>query len=829
MPPIPNRIAATASSVIISCCLALSIAAACTKAPRVPPAVAPTTPAAAESGREKTAPEPAFDVSVLSRLDELVEDAIRDRRLPGAVILVGHEDEIVYQKVFGNRSLEPAVEKMTADTIFDLASLTKVVATAPSVMMLVEEGKIRLSDRVSTYIPEFGRYGKQDVTIRHLLTHTSGLRPDLDLADPWTGYDTAIELATEEVLSARPGERFIYSDINYFLLGEIVRRVSGLPLDRFAEERIFRPLGMRDTMFKPDASLVPRIAPTERCTEFGWPCDGPGAAVLRGTVHDPTARRMGGVAGHAGLFSTAADLSRFCRMLLGGGSIGSSRVLSPLTILKMTTPATPPSHANVRGLGWDIDSSYSSNRGELLPVGTIQHTGWTGTGIVVDPLTRTYVVFLSNRVHPDGKGDVTPLRARIATVIASAIRPTAAAGGELRQARWTGGDFGASGAAPVPAPPEPVLTGIDVLAAEGFAILSGRKVGLVTNHTGRSRSGRSTIDLLRSAPGVTLVALFSPEHGITGALDSKVQSGRDEATGLLVHSLYGSTRRPTDEMLEGIDTLVFDIQDVGARFYTYTTTMGYVLEEAARRKLRVVVLDRPNPINGYEVEGPALPRDRLSFTGYFPMPIRHGMTLGELAQLFNAENKIGADLTVVAMKNWRRDAWFDETLFPWTNPSPNMRNLNQATLYPGIGAIEGTNISVGRGTDTPFEQIGAPWIDGEALARELSSRQLAGIRFYPVRFTPSSSKYADEVCEGVYMIVTDRQALRPVRVGLEIAAALSRLYPNDYRIDLAATLFGRPDLLARVRAGEDAASVAASWAADEARWRRLRARYLLYR
>jgi uncharacterized protein YbbC (DUF1343 family) len=275
--------------------------------------------------------------------------------------------------------------------------------------------------------------------------------------------------------------------------------------------------------------------------------------------------------------------------------------------------------------------------------------------------------------------------------------------------------------------------------------------------------------------------------------------------------------------------MVIDLQDIGARFYTYMTTMAYVMEEAAKRKIKVVVLDRPNPVNGYQIEGPTLDKASLSFVGYYPMPIRHGLTLGELARLFNVENKIAADLTVVPMRNWARDAWFDATGLPWINPSPNMRNLIQATLYPGIGAFEGTNISVGRGTDTPFEQIGAPWIDGVALAGTLNSRAIPGVRFYPVAFTPASSKYAGEECRGVFMIVTDRTAIRPVRVGLEIAAALHRLHGVKFELELAERLFGSKDGIARIRAGEDPAAIAATWAAGEARWRLLRNRYLIYR
>ena len=774
-----------------------------------------------------TRPAAGEDLRKLDAIEPLVTQAIDDKKLPGAVVLIGRGDRVLYQKAIGNRAVAPAVEPMTLDTVFDLASLTKVVATTTSVMMLLEEGKIRLSDRVASFIPGFERYGKGDITIRHLMTHVSGLRPDLDLADTWSGSDTAIALAIEEVPTDPPGARFVYSDINYFLLGDIVRRVSGVPLEQFAKRRIFDPLGMKDTMFLPPASMQARIAPTEKCTALGWPCEGADMKMLRGTVHDPTARRMGGVAGHAGLFSTAADLSIFCRMLLNGGIYHGTRILSPLAVAKMTTSATPGAERNVRGLGWDMDSSFSSNRGELLPLGSFGHTGFTGTSLWMDPTTGMFVVFLSNRVHPDGKGDVTPLRARVATVAASIVNDVPDT--VRTTASWTGRDFGPSGTLPPPRPPQTVSSGIDVLRASGFEILKGKKVGLVTNHTGRARDGATTIDLIHGAKDVTLVRLFSPEHGIRGILDASVPSSTDEKTGLQILSLYGDTRRPNDAMLDGIDTMVIDLQDIGARFYTYMTTMAYVMEESAKRKIDVVVLDRPNPIDGFQIEGPTLDKAQLGFTGYFPMPIRHGMTLGELAALFNAENKIGAKLTVVELKNWDRESWFDATGLPWINPSPNMRNLIQATLYPGIGAIEGTNLSVGRGTDTPFEQVGAPWIDGVRLADALNARGLAGIRFYPVRFTPASSKYANEECGGVFMIVTDRTAIRPVRVGVEIAAMLNKMYGAKYELESAERLFGSRDGLARIRSGDDPSAVVSAWAVGEARWRLLRNKYLLYR
>jgi uncharacterized protein YbbC (DUF1343 family) len=782
---------------------------------------------------------PQTPPSEFAAIPPLIEAAIARHELPGAVVLAGKADAVLYRHAFGRRAVAPTPEPMTEDTVFDVASLTKVVATTTAVMQLVESGRVRLADPVARYIPEFARYGKQSIAIRHLMTHTSGLRPDLELSVEFSGADEAIRRAIEEVPLAPPDERFVYSDINFFLLGEIVGRVSGERLDRYTAAHIVGPLGMKETTFLPPEPLRARAAPTERCQERAWPCPGADAAdvpFLRGVVHDPTARRMDGVAGHAGLFSTAADLSRFCRMLLNGGSLDGARILSSASIARMTAPSTPAGLRDVRGLGWDIDSTYSSNRGDLFPIGSFGHTGFTGTSLWLDPGSKSYVIFLSNRVHPDGKGDVTALRGRVATIAASAMLDvgTRATSAVATSAVARGFQPRVSDAAPPSAPKSvalhrETLTGIDVLEAEGFARLRGKRVGLVTNQTGQSRRGVSTIDLLAHANDVRLVALFSPEHGIHGVLDENVPSTRDEKTGLPIHSLYGATRRPTPPMLEGIDTLVIDLQDIGARFYTYMTTMAYVMEEAAKRKIAVVVLDRPNPIDGFDVEGPIQDSTAMAFVAYFPMPIRHGMTLGELARLFNAENHIDADLTVVAMKNWRRDDWFDATALPWVNPSPNMRRMTAAALYPGLGAIEGTNVSVGRGTDTPFEVVGAPWADGGALAEQLNGRRLPGVRFYPVSFTPTAgAKLAGERCNGVSIIVTDRDALRPVQVGLEIAAALARAHGEQFRLEDAAPVLGSNAAIQRIRAGDDPAGIGASWRADEEKWRLMRAKYLLY-
>src|SRR5256714_1997264 len=441
----------------------------------------------------------------------------------------------------------------------------------------------------------------------------------------------------------------------------------------------------------------------------------------------------------------------------------------------MTRPRLVAKSGATRGLGWDMNTSFSTNRGDLFPLGSFGHTGFTGTSLWIDPASRMFVVFLSNRVHPDGKGDVGPLRGRVASVAAGAVTDTAVvarARRELSQhyeqltsdlSRFTASREQALAlAAGSNTTPPKVLTGIDVLERDGFKQLAGMRVGLVTNHTGRDRAGRTTIDVLHKAPGVKLVALFSPEHGIRGLADEKISDSKDEQTGLPIYSLYGETRRPRPEQLKDLDALVFDIQDIGTRFYTYISTVGLVMEEAAKSHLPVFVLDRPDPIGGVEVEGPIADADKLSFTAYHTIPVRHGMTIGELAQLFNQERHVGCDLHVIKMEGWERAMWLDETNLTWVNPSPNMRSLTEASLYPGIGLLETTNVSVGRGTDTPFEVVGAPWIDGQQLAAYLNSRRTAGVRFVPVRFTPQSSVFKNEECGGVNVIITDRARFRPV-------------------------------------------------------------------
>lgn len=801
-----------------------------------------------------------IDRQILDRIDSLVEADISERRLPGAVVLVGRGNKIIFKKAYGKKSVVPENEVMTTDTVFDVASLTKVVATSASVMVLVEEGKLRLSDNIGKFIPEIEDAAAKRATIQQLLNHVAGYQPDFDLGEKWNGREGMLAALYKERLRHAPGTRFVYSDIGFIVLGEIVHRISELPLDEFFDKNVGSKLGMKDSKFERSDSngnriaTVPtlsRIAPTEnirgQLSYLGSNFDGAdedGRRILRGAVHDPTAFRMNGVAGHAGLFSTADDLARFCRMMIGGGALDGRRILSPSAVNRMTAPSVVTEDGATRGLGWDISSTFSSNRGDFFPIGSFGHTGFTGTSIWIDPVSETFVVFLSNRVHPDGKGDVGPLRSRISSIVSIAISDVPASryrdfeaqhhsivsaqlpkfrDGAENARRNIGTNQNSSNVQ------RSVLNGIDVLQEENFKTVDGLKIGLVTNHTGRNIRGQATIDVLNDAPNVKLVALFSPEHGIRGELDQeKINDSKDEKTGLPIFSLYGETRRPKAEQLSGLDALIFDIQDIGTRFYTYISTLQNVMEEAAKVGKPVFVLDRPNPINGNDIEGPITDSDKFSFVATHTIPVRHGMTVGELALMINAEKKIGADIRVIKMKDWQRGDWFDQTGQVWINPSPNMRSLSQATLYPGVGLLEYTNLSVGRGTDTPFEVIGAPWMDGQRLARYLNTRNIPGVRFVPVRFTPKASVFKGEECSGINIVITDRRAFKSVATGVEIAVALRVLHADDWKHERYLRLIVNQEAYSKIVSMEDPKSITSSWQKGISDFSIRRAAFLIY-
>src|SRR2546427_5658680 len=777
------------------------------------------------SALSAAAAKPARAPNRLAVVDSIVQEAIHAGQIPGAVVLVWHNGQVLYRKAFGYRALEPRRELMTVDTVFDLASLTKVVATTTAVMQLVEKGEVRLNDPVAKYIPEFAQNGKEDVTVRGLLTHYSGLEPDLDLTHPWQGRDTAFSMAFAAKPVNPPGSRFVYSDINFITLGALVERVSKVELDKYCAQNIFTPLKMARTRFLPPATWVPKIAPTEYDEQN---------RMLRGVVHDPSARRMGGVAGQAGLFSTADDLSKFARALIAGSS-----VLPSLLVEKMSTPQQPPAAHELRGFGWDIDSPFSTNRGELLPVGSFGHTGYTGVSLWIDPATKTYIVLMTNAVHMGEKGSAVSLRTKVAAAVAAdlALRPSEAE--KLRVETTTGYNEMQSAARKLAVRNGMVKTGIDVLEENSFALLkpgndtAPRKIGLLTNQTGLDSEGRRTLDVLAHVPGISLDAIFSPEHGVTGALDTTdVGNTKDAVTGIPVYSVYGASdaaRRPAVGDLKKLNAVLIDLQDVGARFYTYETTVGYFLEAAAKADIEVIVLDRPNPITGSFVQGPVSDEGRENYNNYYPVPVRHGMTLGELAKMFNAERSIGARLTVVAMEGWLRGDWYDSTGLVWVNPSPNLRSLTQATLYPGVALVEGTNVSVGRGTDTPFELLGAPWVNARELARYLNERNLSGVRFVPVRFTPTASNYAEQKCEGVNIILLERNTLDAPELGIELASALRKLYPQNYKMDRMIEILANQPVYDAIVQGRDPRRIAQDWQEQLEKFQQLRQKYLIYK
>ncbi|MFO0590236.1 MAG: DUF1343 domain-containing protein [Polyangiaceae bacterium] len=746
------------------------------------PSAEPTADAAASAAAETEPPanEPVTWIAPADekRVDAAVNGAIAREEIPGAVVLAVAKDRVVFQKAYGLRAKEPAPKPMTRDTVFDLASLTKPIATATSIAWLVEHGQLRFTDPVKMHLPEFAANGKDAITIEQLLLHTSGLPADNALSDYAGDRAAAIKKTLAVALQSAPGEAYRYSDLGFIALGEIVARVSGLTLDSFVREHLLSPLAMRSTTFAPSGGLAARCAPTERL----------GDTILLGKVHDPRARALGGVAGHAGLFSTAADLSRFARMILDGGALGGARVLSEATVRALLQPRPIP----------------GGERAYLGAVtgGAVSHTGFTGTSIWLDARRKIAVVILSNRVHPDGKGSADRLRRE-------------------------GIDAAVQAALHAPDAPS-VTTGIDTLAAGGFAALRGHRVALLTHAAARSREGKSTIDILKSAPEVTLTALLAPEHGLRSAEEGAISDAKDARTGLVIHSLYGAEKRPTKAMLEGADTLVIDLQDAGVRFYTYETTMAYALEAAADLGVRVVLLDRPNPLGGVVVAGPIRDADRSSFVSYLSVPVQHGMTLGELGRLFVAENKLKVDLTVIPMKGWKRAERWDDTGLPWTAPSPNLTSARAALLYPGVGLLETTNLSVGRGTKTPFEVIGAPWIDADALVKALREASLTGVAFEKTTFTPTTSTFANQACKGISMRVTDAAAVDPVRLGLTIAVTLRRLFPDAWRTENLGTLLAHAASVKAIQSGEPIDRVLATFAKDTGAFVERRKAYLLY-
>jgi SSS family transporter len=981
-----------------------------------------TTPAAA----------PPYDFTPVTTL---LTEATTAHHPPGAVVIVGHNGHIVYDHVFGERKLagEPgplpgpdgkpdlAPEPMTEDTIFDMASLTKDLATATAIMQLYEQGKIAsFDDPIIKYLPNFadapgdstpssangattaqpgaqpqvGAYkegqraegptqnahpfDKSKVTIRMLLTHTSGEGPDVILKDPWglaapdkaEGFKRALAMP----LKNEPASIFLYSDINFILLGDLVETLSGQPEDEYVQQHIFKPLGMTDTRYLPIAKacgpdlivvgaaitldarhpkgaaadftcrlgswypdgVLPRTAPTTHDDEGNATTNPHFDLLTRGTVHDPTTRRMGGVAGHAGVFSTAHDISLYASALLEKLLHNTGPFpLKQSTLQLMTQPEQPghnPSQIpaanaaqaaaikageqgtlpglaphypaikgqDLRGYGWDIDTAFSKPRGMIFPIGSFGHTGFTGTTLWMDPTSDTYVVLLSNAVHPRGNTPISNLRGQVATAAAQALHlyanaaasryPEASASGLIGQAREGLQPLGYA----LPNSGK-TLTGIDVLEQSHAAALTTLAhshnnhltLGLLTNQNGLDSHGHRTIDYLYQlrTENLQLTTLFAAEHGLTGTQDTTAIGPEvDPTTHLTVTGLYGvgaASRHPTHDQLKDLDAVVIDLQDAaGVHFWTYESVLGYFLEAASTEKtqyhhtLEIIVLDRPNPVGGLAVQGPVSDPGRESYINYMPLPVRHGMTFGELARYIVGTKHLETTLTVVPMQHWQRSMFYADTGLPWVNPSPNLRSPEAALRYPALGLIEYNNISVGRGTDHPFSFFGAgipptkpststatggladagsptttgapgssgtrvstpaptAWFKATEVANYLTARNIPGVTFTPTAETIAEDAnhypFHGQTIEAVRVTLTDPKQTDTPELGIEILAALHHLYPTQFNLPRAMPLVCNQATMDALTRGDDPKTIATTWQPALDQFKSTRTPYLIYR
>lgn len=727
----------------------------------------------------------------LEEVGRLLEGYQKRGAFPGGVLAVGHRGSLVHLHPFGRLTYEADAPPVAAGTLYDLASLTKVVATTTMAMILFDEGKLDLDRPVRDFLPGFQGPGKERVTVRHLLTHSSGLEGVMPLFREVQGRPAYLQRLQALDLVYPPGSRSVYSDPGIILLGEILERTAGRPLEAFVRERVLEPLGMRDTMFRPPSRLRPRIAPTEFDPWRG--------RLVQGEVHDENAFALGGAAPHAGLFGTAPDLARFACMLLNGGVDcgGGRRIVSRETVELFTRRAGIP--GSDRALGWDTKSAEGSSAGMLFSRRSFGHTGFTGTSIWMDPERDLFVILLTNRVHPTRENNlIREVRPAVADAVVRALVP-------------------------------PVKAGLERITAEDIAKLEGKRLGLIVHAASVTADGRHAVDVFRDR-GLNVVRLFAPEHGLRGQAPAgeEIETGQDEATGLPVVSLYGGHRKPRPEDLKDLDALVFDLQDAGVRFYTYASTLILALEAAAEAGIGFVVLDRPNPLGGERIEGPvSAPREVVpaSFLNLAPGPLVHGMTLGEMATYVNARLAKPARLTVIPMEGWNRRMTWAGTLRPWVPPSPNLRSAEAALAYPGTALLEATNVSEGRGTEAPFLLFGAPWLDPSAV-----TAAVPGFRLAPARFTPQSSKYPDQECHGLRVRVADPAIAEPYRLGITLLAALSRQPAFEWREDGNALtrLVGTPRLVQDLRAGKTVEEILAADAVDHAAWRRDRRPALLY-
>ena len=696
--------------------------------------------------------------------------AVEETRNPGAAAYVGNLEGTLFRRATGMRQLEPSQHPASPDTVYDLASLTKTVATTTAVLLLQDDGELDIDAPLTEFLPIDMYAG---VTLRHLLTHTAGLVAGSPYYREVSSTAEMIERFAARSLDWPPGSRRRYSDVGFILLGHVVELVAKDSLDAFCKERIFEPLGMTSTAFNPSEELTARAAATERCNWRG--------RVMVGEVHDENAYAVGGVSGHAGLFSTVDDLARYCRGLLRG------ELLREETIEEMIRPGQIPSYP-WQGLGWRIAPWESETQGYLPSRRAFGHAGWTGTSLWVDRDAGLFAALLGNTCHPSRNN---------------------------RQNRAFRGIFHAALAKSLYPARSAVHSGLDRLLRDEFAPLKNRRFALLTNHAAVDALGRHIIDVLRLDPGLELKRLFSPEHGIRG----HAEAGEDvpsEGGPIPVTSLYGDRKEPSAEELDEIDLFVVDLQDIGSRYYTYMATMKDCMAACAAKGVPVLVLDRPNPIGGEVLEGPIATRTD-SPVSCAAIPVRHGMTMGELA-LYFAEHELDAprpSVQVYPLDNWRRDLYFDDLSYPWLPPSPNIPTPETALFYVGTCLFEGVNLNEGRGTDTPFHVFGAPWLDPVAVLRDIEPEESRGCVLEPVTYTPvsmpgraSHPEYQDEECRGIRIRMTNRSEMRPFTMVLALIQAIRAHHPSQFEWKpMFNLLAGGPTLRRELEAGDSALTI----------------------
>lgn len=706
-------------------------------------------------------------------LRSALERAVSESGSPGAVALVGDLDRTYFHAAAGNRQSVPEPAPALPDTPYDLASLTKAIATTTAILLLRKDGALEFDQPVSDFvpIPAFGKF-----TIRHLLTHTAGLVAGLPYYKDAHSTDEMLQRYAQFELDWPPGTRRRYSDVGFMILGRLVELVSRDSLDAFCTRHIFKPLGMKMTAFKPPESWRGTCAATENC---GWR-----GRLLVGEVHDENAAAVGGVSGHAGLFAPAGDLALFCRAMLSGKLLPSG-VLEEITKVGQV-PVYP-----WQGIGWQLDPWDSGTEGFLPSRAAFGHTGWTGTCIWMDRDTTQFAILLSNTCHPArGNRNNGALRRTFFSALARELYP-----------RRTN-----------------THTGLDRVMRQDFEVLQGRRIALLTNPSAVDQLGRPILDVLALDPRVTLKRLYSPEHGIRGDAEAG-QVVASQSGAIPVTSLYGAQTRPAAAELNEIDLFVIDLQDAGARYYTYAAAMFECLRACAETGTPVLVLDRPNPLGGEVLEGPvAIETDAPVCAA--PVPIRHGMTFGELAQFFVEHVLTGKKpaLEVNALDAWRPECLFDECSLPWVPPSPNMPHALTALLYTGMCLFEGTNLNEGRGTDTPFEVIGAPWLDAKPVLRQIRAAHRAGTSLEAVTYTPTSipgkasdPRYNGQTCQGIRIIVRDPHNVRAFTLAVALLSAIRARHPGEFQWGPSFdVLAGSKDLRLAIEAGVSAHRIVAA-------------------